>query len=257
MTITHQWAVIKRQPKPALGLLAISALAWASLAWIAFDMSHPVARLTMPATAQWSAANLLAIWCMWAVMMAAMMLPSALPMALAFGELSARAGEQARARSFVGAYLLVWCGFSIAATALQWVLQAVGWIDPMIVSTSALLTAALLVIAGAYQFSPLKRLCLAHCRTPMGFLLGEWRPGVRGGFVMGLRHGLFCLGCCWALMALLFVGGVMNLAWIAALSIAVAIEKMVPHGERLAAVLGLVLIAAGVVRVVGLLAGPL
>jgi len=257
MTITHQWAVIKRQPKPALGLLAISALGWALLAWIAFDMSHPVARLTMPATAQWSAANLLAIWCMWAVMMAAMMLPSALPMALAFGELSARAGEQARARSFVGAYLLVWCGFSIAATALQWVLQAVGWIDPMIVSTSALLTAALLVIAGAYQFSPLKRLCLAHCRTPMGFLLGEWRPGVRGGFVMGLRHGLFCLGCCWALMALLFVGGVMNLAWIAALSIAVAIEKMVPHGERLAAVLGLVLIAAGVVRVVGLLAGPL
>ena len=257
MTITHQWAVIKRQPKPALGLLAISALGWALLAWIAFDMSHPVARLTMPATAQWSAANLLAIWCMWAVMMAAMMLPSALPMALAFGELSARAGEQARARSFVGAYLLVWCGFSIAATALQWVLQAVGWIDPMIVSTSALLTATLLVIAGAYQFSPLKRLCLAHCRTPMGFLLGEWRPGVRGGFVMGLRHGLFCLGCCWALMALLFVGGVMNLAWIAALSIAVAIEKMVPHGERLAAVLGLVLIAAGVVRMVGLLAGPL
>jgi predicted metal-binding membrane protein len=249
------WAFITRQPKPALWLLAISAVGWALLAWIAFDMSHPVARLTMPASAHWSAANVLAIWCMWAVMMAAMMLPSALPMALAFVELSARTGEHARARSFVAGYLLTWCAFSVAATALQWVLQAVGWLDPMIVSTSALLTAALLVIAGVYQFSPLKRLCLANCRTPMGFLLGEWRPGVRGGFVMGLRHGLFCLGCCWALMALLFVGGVMNLAWIAALSIAVAIEKLLPRGERLAALLGLVLIAAGVVRLVGLAGG--
>jgi predicted metal-binding membrane protein len=254
MPITQQWALITRQPKPALWLLAISAVGWALLAWIAFDMSHPLARLTMPTTAHWSVANGLAIWCMWAVMMAAMMLPSALPMAMTFVELSARTAEHARARTFVGAYLLVWCAFSVAATALQWVLQAVGWIDPMIVSTSALLTAALLVIAGAYQFSPLKRLCLAHCRTPMGFLLGEWRPGMHGGFVMGLRHGLFCLGCCWALMSLLFVGGVMNLAWIAALSIAVAIEKMVPHGERLATVLGLVLIAAGVVRLLGLVA---
>jgi predicted metal-binding membrane protein len=246
------WALITRQPKTAWWLLAISALGWALLAWIAFDMSHPVARLTMPASAHWSGANVLTIWCMWAVMMAAMMLPSALPMTLAFVELSARTGEQARARSFVGAYLLTWCAFSVAATALQWLLQAVGWLDPMIVSTSAPLTAALLVIGGVYQFSPLKRLCLAHCRTPMGFLLGEWRPGAHGAFVMGLRHGLFCLGCCWALMALLFVGGVMNMAWIAALSIAVAIEKLLPHGERLAALLGLVLIAAGVVRLMGL-----
>jgi predicted metal-binding membrane protein len=247
------WTLITRQPKPALRLLAISVIGWALLAWIAFDMGHPLAQLTMPASAHWSAANVLAVWCMWAVMMVAMMLPSALPMALAFVELSARTGEQARARSFVAAYLLVWAAFSVAAAALQWVLQAVGWIDPMIVSTSAVLTAALLVIAGVYQFSPLKRVCLGHCRTPMGFLLGDWRPGVRGGFVMGLRHGLFCLGCCWALMALLFVGGVMNLAWIAALSIAVAVEKMVPGGERVAAVLGLILIAAGIVRLWGLI----
>lgn len=242
------WTLIARQPKPALWLLGISVVGWALLAWIAFDMSHPVAQLTMPAGADWSVANLLAIWCMWAVMMAAMMLPSALPMAIVFVELSARHGERARSRSFVGAYLLIWCAFSAAATALQWALQAVGWVNPMIVSTSALLTGGLLVIAGVYQFSRLKHLCLAHCRTPMGFLLGEWRPGAYGGFVMGLRHGLFCVGCCWALMALLFVGGVMNLAWIAALSIAVAIEKLVPHGERLASLLGLMLIAAGLVR---------
>jgi predicted metal-binding membrane protein len=115
-----------------------------------------------------------------------------------------------------------------------------------------LLTALLLVIAGLYQFSPLKRVCLSHCRTPLGFLVGEWRAGVKGAFVMGVRHGLFCVGCCWALMALLFVGGVMNLAWIAALSIAVAIEKLAPRGDRLAAALGLALIAVGVVKLLAL-----
>lgn len=248
------WALVARQAWPALWLLAASAAGWAALAWMVFEMDHPLAQLTMPASAHWSVANLLAVWCMWAVMMAAMMLPSALPTTLTFVDLSARAGEPARGRAFVGAYLLVWGAFSIAATALQWLLQAMGWLDAMIVSTSALLTAALLVVAGAYQFSPLKRLCLAHCRTPLGFLLGEWRPGVRGGFVMGLRHGLYCLGCCWALMALLFVGGVMNLAWIAALSISVAIEKLLPHGERLATLMGLVLLVAGAVRLLMLLA---
>src|SRR5262245_43520783 len=251
-TRASTWSLIARQPMPALWLLAVSAAGWAFLGWIAFDMGHSLARLTMPATAHWSAANLFAIGCMWAVMMAAMMLPSALPMALVFVELCARNGERARSRSFVAAYLLVWCAFSAAATALQWVLQAAGWVDPMIVSTSALLTGALLVIAGVYQFSPLKRVCLAHCRTPMGYLLGEWRPGARGGFVMGLRDGLVCLGRCWALVALRAVGGVMKLAWIAALSIAVAIEKLVPRGDRLGALLGLVLIAAGLVRLLTL-----
>jgi predicted metal-binding membrane protein len=123
-----------------------------------------------------------------------------------------------------------------------------GWVDPMIVSTSSLLTGALLLIAGAYQFTRLKRMCLSRCQTPFGFLLGEWRPGVAGAFVMGLRHGLFCVGCCWALMALLFVGGVMNLAWVAALSIAVALEKLLPGAERLTAALGIVLIGLGGIR---------
>ena len=148
--------------------------------------------------------------------------------------------------------MLVWFAFSAAATAIQWALQSVGWVDPMIVSRSALLTAVLLLVAGLYQFSPLKKVCLSHCRTPMGFLLGEWRAGTKGAFVMGARHGLFCVGCCWALMALLFVGGVMNLAWIAALSVAVAVEKLAPGGERLAAALGIVLIAAGLVKVLAL-----
>lgn len=230
------------------GTLALVVLAWGLLAWLAFDMGGPLARLIMPATASWAPAAGLAIWAMWAVMMAAMMLPSALPMISAFAEVSARNREAARSRAFVAAYLLVWSLFSTLATALQWALQAAGWTNPMMESTSAPLTAALLLIAGVYQFSPLKRLCLSRCRTPLGFLLGEWRPGLAGAWRMGLRHGLSCLGCCWALMALLFVGGAMNLAWVAALALLVAVEKLLPGGEGLARLLGLVLIAAGAAR---------
>lgn len=231
----------------AKAVLAASVVAWAFLTWIAVDMGHPLVQLTMPGLPDWSVLNLLAVFVMWAVMMAAMMLPSALPMILAFVRLGERGGEPDRARVFVGAYLLVWAGFSAVATALQWVLQAVDWVDPMIVSTSPLLSGALLVIAGVYQFTPLKKVCLTACRTPVGFLMGEWRAGAAGAFRMGLRHGLFCAGCCWAVMALLFVGGVMNLPWIVALSIVVAIEKVAPRGERIAMVLGVVLIVAGVV----------
>jgi len=233
---------------PAALWLGLALLGWAALAWLAFDMGHPLAQLTMPMSPHWSAANLLAIVAMWAVMMAAMMLPSALPMVQAFVAVCRRNGQRARSRQFVGAYLLVWMIFSIAATAAQWLLQAVGWVNPMIVSTSAMLSGALLLVAGAYQFSPLKRICLARCRTPMGFLVAEWRDGRFGSFVMGWRHGMFCLGCCWALMALLFVGGVMNLAWIAALSIVVAVEKLSPRGERVATLLGLALLCAGAWR---------
>lgn len=244
--------LVARQPRRTLGLVALSVAAWAVLAWMVVDMSHPFAQLTMPDSWAWSPANVLAIGAMWAVMMAAMMLPSALPMILAFVDLSQRKGEPARGRAFVAAYLAVWLGFSAAAVAAQWLLQRIDWVDPMLVSSSRLLTGALLLVAGLYQFSPLKRLCLSRCRTPIGFLLGEWRPGVRGAFAMGLRHGLFCLGCCWALMALLFVGGVMNLAWVAALSIAVALEKLAPGGERLATVLGLALMAVGAIKLMAI-----
>ena len=246
-------SLLAQHPQRTFGLLALALGAWLFLAWLVIDMGHPVAQLTMPDSPQWSAANLLAIWVMWSLMMAAMMLPSALPMILIFVHLAARSGGRARGYSFVAAYLAVWFGFSAGATAAQWVFQAMDWVDPMIVSTSPRLTGALLLIAGVYQFSPLKRMCLSRCRTPFAFLLGEWRAGPRGAFVTGLRHGLFCLGCCWALMALLFVGGVMNLAWIAALSIAVAVEKLLPGGERVAALLGLVLIGIGSVKLLAML----
>ena len=246
--------VVRAHPAGVLLLLAISAAAWLFLAWLATDMETPLAQLVMPMSPDWSAATLLAVWSMWSVMMVAMMLPSALPMILAFVHLSRRGGDAGRGHAFVAAYLAIWFLFSAAATAAQWALQRAGWVDPMIVSTSAPLIAALLLIAGVYQFSPLKRMCLSACRTPLGFLLGAWRPGVAGAFVMGLRHGLFCVGCCWALMALLFVGGVMNLAWVAALSVAVALEKLLPGGERLSRLLGVALIALGLVKLLAVAA---
>ena len=244
-----------RQARRAAGPLVLALAGWAFLAWLAIDMSHPLAALTMPVSARWSAANVAAVLVMWAVMMVAMMLPSALPMLLMFVRLSERCGEVARGYAFVGAYLTVWFAFGAAATAAQWSLQAAGWVDPMIVSTSPWLTGALLLIAGAYQFSPLKRVCLSSCRTPAGFLMGEWRAGVGGAFAMGWQHGMMCLGCCWALMALLFVGGAMNLAWVAALSIAVAVEKLMPGGERLGMALGLALVGLGLLKL-GFGTGP-
>lgn len=247
-------ALISEGHKWAIWVGAITLFGWAFLAWLVVDMSHPFAQLTMPDSARWTLANTLAIYAMWAVMMAAMMLPSALPMVLTFLSMGKRSGDIARGHGFVGAYLCVWLAFSAAATAAQWVLQWRGWVDPMLVSTSAVLTGVLLLIAGIYQFSSLKRICLSRCRTPFAFLLGEWRDGVAGAFRMGVRHGLFCMGCCWALMALLFVGGVMNLTWIAALSLAVAMEKLLPRGERLATALGVVLIAVGSIKLLTLAA---
>lgn len=229
----------------ALPMLALAVVCWAALVWLVVDMGHPLAQLTMPMSPEWTTANVVAVWTMWAVMMAAMMLPSTLPMVLAFARMAVDRHAAARAHAFVAAYLLVWFAFSVAASVAQWALQAVGWVDPMIVSRSRGLNAALLLAAGIYQFTPLKRVCLANCRSPMVFLIGEWRPGAAGAFAMGVRHGLFCMGCCWALMLILFVGGAMNLAWVAALSIVVAIEKIAPQGQRLAQALGLVLMTAG------------
>jgi predicted metal-binding membrane protein len=245
-------ALSVRQPIWAALVLAASVLGWAFLAWIALDMDSPVSQLMMPDSPDWSVTAALAVWAMWGVMMAAMMLPSAWPMLRTFAALSLRSGQAARGGAFAGAYLLVWLAFSGAAAAAQWALQRLGWTDPMAASRSAWLSGLLLGIAGAYQFTPLKKLCLTRCRSPLGFVLGEWRAGWSGAFVMGVRHGLFCVGCCWALMAVLFVGGVMNLAWIAALALAVAVEKLVRGGPLVGAALGAALIVGGVLKLAGL-----
>jgi len=242
-----------KQSGLSLLLLAISLASWAFLVWLTVDMSHPFAQLTMPESSRWEIANLLSIFVMWAVMMAAMMLPSAFPMILTFIQVSQRQSQPLRAGSFILAYLLVWSAFSVLAMFFQWLVQRLGWVDSMLVSRSSWLTGLLLLLAGGYQLSRNKQVCLGRCRTPFVFLLGEWRAGTRGAFVMGLRHGLFCTGCCWALMGLLFVGGVMNLAWIAALSVVVAMEKLMPQGDKIAQVLGWLLMAVGLYKLLRLL----
>jgi predicted metal-binding membrane protein len=185
---------------------------------------------------------------MWWVMMIAMMTPSAAPLVLLYGRVLRHQAAQGRAgvpASFLAAgYLAVWLVFSLAAALAQNALQPAGLLSSMMLwSKSAWLSAGVLFAAGVYQLSPLKRACLVHCRAPVQFLTQHWRPGRGGAFVMGLQHGAYCVGCCWMLMALLFVGGVMNLAWIAALTIFVFIEKLAPQGAAFVDATGVLLIA--------------
>ena len=209
-------------------------------------MDQPLVRLMMPMQSAWRAQEALFVWVMWAVMMGAMMLPSAAPMIFAHRKIVDRRGSTSENLVFIGAYLLVWGAFSVAAVGLQWWLQWIGQLSHMLVVPDDQTAGVILIIAGMSQWTTLKYKCLGKCRTPIGFLTTEWRSGAQGALVMGLRHGSFCVGCCWALMALLFVFGVMNLAAIGALASLVAAEKLLPHGEVLAKIGGLGLTTWGV-----------
>jgi predicted metal-binding membrane protein len=232
-------------------LVAVAAIAWGVTAWTALDMSSDYAQLAMPMDGDWSIANGAAVFAMWSVMMAAMMLPSALPMLMLFNAMAQKGGADATRRLifFAAGYLCVWTGFSLLAAIGHWVALAAGALEPMsVASTAPLVTAGLLLLAGLVQFSPLKQACLAACRSPLGFIVQEWREGSGGAWRMGLRHGLFCVGCCWALMLLLFAFGAMNLAWVVLLAVLVAVEKMAPRGATIARGMGLAMIAAGVTQ---------
>jgi predicted metal-binding membrane protein len=228
---------LKRDRTIALAALALAcAAAWAYLAAMG-PMTAPVA---------WSAGYAAMVFLMWAVMMVAMMLPSASPTVLLYARVLRReAGGKPATGAFAAGYVAVWTAFSAAATLTQWGLERPGWLSSAMASTSGTLTGALLIIAGAYQLTPLKGACLAHCRSPFDFLLRRWRPGVRGALAMGAEHGLYCVGCCWALMLILFAGGVMNLVVIAALTLYVLIEKLAAGGTHIARAAAWLLIAAG------------
>ena len=212
-------------------------------------MAMPMA---MNSSTGWSASYWLIMLAMWWVMMIAMMLPSAAPAVLLYARVCRHSRKTGAASvvptaAFALGYLVAWLTFSAAATALQAGLERIGLLDRMMMwSTDRTLTAAFLLAAGIFQLSPLKSICLEHCRTPVDFLTWHWRQGTLGALRMGLHHGAFCVGCCWLLMALLFAGGVMNLIWIAALTIFVLVEKLAPHGGRTAKAIGLLLIAAAV-----------
>lgn len=243
--------LVHRHWRDLLALTVLVVAGWLFLVWGAFDVTGPLARLTMPMSSAWTPGNAVAVFFMWAVMMAAMMLPSALPMVLTYANLNARRGQPALTRHFTAAYIAMWSAFSLFVTLLQWLFQRAELTTAMIESRSATFGGVLLLVAGLYQLSPLKTMCLRHCRTPLGFLLNDWRDGVSGAWIMGLRHGGYCLGCCWALMLLLFVAGVMNLLWILAISVMVGIEKILPGGDRLSRYLGLALIGLGLMGLTG------
>jgi predicted metal-binding membrane protein len=198
-----------------------------------------------------------AIWAlmiaMWWVMMVAMMSPSAAPTILLYARVHRHALAQGQIQDklaptgvFMAGYLLVWLGFAVAAAALHWLLEREAFVSPtMMSSQSRWLSAIVLIAAGLYQLSPLKNACLSHCRTPTAFLSRHWRPQALGALRLGALHGAFCVGCCWMLMALLFVGGVMNLVWVAALAILVLVEKLFPAGQWVGRAAGIALIAWG------------
>jgi predicted metal-binding membrane protein len=233
------------------GLAALTLFAAIESRWVGHAMMNTPSRLLVCRLAGWGPAELAIIALMWSVMMVAMMTPTASPMVLAFAGLERQriggAGAPWRATStFLGGYLLVWMGFSVLATVAQWGLHSAAMLSVDGMKTAnASIDAVLLVGAGLFQFSSAKSACLKHCRTPVGFLISEWRSGMGGALVMGARHGLYCIGCCWLLMLLMFVAGVMNAAWCAALAALVLAERVLPGGLWLARAVGIVLALAG------------
>jgi predicted metal-binding membrane protein len=245
-------AVVTRDRAIVLaGVAGLSALAWAYLLALAWREPHRdmAMAMAMPHMQVWGATEVLLTWVMWAVMMVAMMTPSAAPMILTFATINrrrrAQQGPFVPTTVFALGYLLVWGGFSVVATLAQWGLHTAALLSPMMASTSPMLGGLLLLAAGIFQWTPLKSTCLAQCRSPLGFMMTAWREGAWGALRMGLQHGGYCVGCCWVLMALLFVAGVMNLLWVAAIAALVLMEKVLPRGELVGRVAGGGLMLAG------------
>ncbi len=242
--------VLKRDRRLVLGaMVALAALAWGYTVYLGLQQTSMADAMAMPAMMAWSAADFVFMLVMWAVMMFAMMLPSVTPTVLIFDRVRGKRVEAGRAHAstaaFVSGYLLAWVGFSLLATLANWGLHSGGAMTSMMGKVAPLTGGLLLIAAGVFQWTPLKNACLDHCRSPMSFLMHHWREGTRGAALMGLHHGVYCLGCCWMLMVLLFVLGVMNLPWVAVLTIVVLAEKTLPRGQVISRALGLVLIAWG------------
>jgi predicted metal-binding membrane protein len=237
----------------ALGLAAVLALSWIYLVTTAAGMRSMLgeaemhAAMGMPEMQSWTR-ELAALFAMWAVMMVGMMLPSAAPLILLIlGVYRRRDDRHTRLNSilFVGGYLLAWTIFSLAAASGQIALHRAAMLSADMAAQSGVFTATILIITGVYQWLPMKNACLSHCRSPLSFLSHHWREGLIGAVRMGFLHGMFCVGCCWALMALLFVAGVMNLLWVAAIAVFVLVEKLSRQGLLLGRVAGVLLIFWG------------
>jgi predicted metal-binding membrane protein len=238
----------------ALGL--ICAIAWAYLVYMGWGMAHMDIGATMaimPQMIAWSPLDVALVFAMWSIMMVAMMLPSATPTILLFAALRRQATHSralADVAVFVAGYVATWTAFSLLASLMQWGLLEARLVSPMMVAASRALGGGLLLAAGVFELTPFKEACLSKCRAPAAFIAAHWRKGTRGAFTMGLRHGLYCVGCCWLLMLLLFVLGVMNLIWIALLSAFVLVEKILPNPRWFRTLAGCAFIGWGVALLV-------
>ncbi|TIT35447.1 MAG: DUF2182 domain-containing protein [Mesorhizobium sp.] len=272
-------AVLRRDRAVVMtALVVIALLAWTYVLWLAVDMAMPgvpvadgaaggMAGMDMsntdiggmdmgaavaPGFRTWASADFVFIFTMWAVMMVGMMTPSIAPMLLLYAGVGRKArvdGQPIASTAwFFAGYLIVWIVFSIAATGAQWLLARFALLDPAMATNSATLGGLVLIAAGLYQWTPVKGVCLRQCQAPIAFLAshGGFRTTPPGALRLGIGHGAYCLGCCWALMALLFVGGVMNVLWIAGIAILVLLEKMVPAGQLIPRISGALMVAIGV-----------
>ncbi|TSA00214.1 MAG: DUF2182 domain-containing protein [Deltaproteobacteria bacterium] len=244
-------AVLKRDRAFVIvGLAGIAAIAWAYMFYLDRVMGRSMGmEMGGPRMEGWGIWDFVLMFLMWAVMMVAMMTPSATPMILTFSRVNRGRHERRNpivaTGVFLAGYLVVWTVFSAVATFAQWGLHRAALLSPMMVSNNPLLGGMLLIGAGVFQYTPLKKACLTHCRSPLGFFMTEWREGNRGAFFMGVHHGIYCVGCCWLLMALLFVAGVMNLLWVATIAVYVLVEKIVPAEHWVSRVIGLFIIVGG------------
>lgn len=266
MSTALESSLARHRVVSAAALILLTLLAWGwllagagmemhtnvSLSPISGGDNHPPG-MTMGQPMPWSVGHYTLVFAMWWSMMVAMMLPSGAPVILLFARVAkhANAEGQPAAGFFLAGYLVTWGCFSLVATVLEHVLERSELLSSMMKSQNHRLSAAILISAGIYQLSPLKEVCLRHCRSPAQFLSSHYRPGSLGALRMGFRHGTYCIGCCWLLMALLFVGGVMNLAWIALLTLIVAAEKLLPFGRYVAIVTGSACIVSGAVMLLG------
>ncbi len=234
-------------------LVGLVAVSWSYLWFMARGMTAEGMSLMMTPPEAWTGQIALAVFLMWAIMMVGMMLPSVAPMILLYTAILRQREKPPPVLTytwlFLFGYLATWCVFSGVATALQWWLADLKLVSPMMAGTSNVLNGTILIAAGVYQWMPIKAACLQHCRSPANYLAEHKRPGIYGAFIMGLHHGAYCIGCCWILMLLLFVGGVMNLLWIALLAGFVLIEKLLPWGQKIGRIAGAAMVLSGILLV--------
>ena len=232
-------------------LAGIPIAAWLWIVLMARDMYGPMnGASAWMMTGAWNWPHVLLLVAMWVVMMTAMMLPTAAPLILLYATAARRSAEPAnpsrRVYALASGYLMVWGLYSIVLAAAQRLLASASVLTPMMEPSGPSAGAVLLGIAGVYQLTPLKRACLRACRSPLGFMMQRWRSGVAGAFRLGLGHGTYCLGCCWALMLILFAGGVMNLVVIVTLTVWVLVEKTAPFAEYTSTASGVALFGMAV-----------